>query len=129
MRRFLDNLQGKHRLAVILTALLLIAVAIPLLSCAQTQPATTITITNSSNWEIKHVYLSPPDSDNWGPDQLGGSAINPGQTFTLNNAECNGSTVKVISEDQNGCFLYNVVACADNASWTITNDAAPDCGS
>lgn len=127
MRRLVDKLQEKHRLAIILSAFCLV-VGIPLFSCAQPQPATTITITNSSSWEIKHVYLSATDQDNWGPDQLNGSVINPGETFTLNNVACNGSNLKVISEDQNGCFLSAVVACASNAGWTINNNATPDCG-
>jgi hypothetical protein len=126
MRRLVNNLRSAKRLAVVLTAIFVV-VAIPLFSCAQTQTAT-ITITNSSNWEIKHLYLSPVDDDNWGPDQLNGSVISAGQTYTLNNAACNGSSVKVITEDQNGCFLYNTVACGGNASWTITNSATPDCG-
>jgi hypothetical protein len=126
MRRLVNNLRSVQRLGVVLTVIFVV-VAIPLFSCAQTQTAT-ITITNSSNWEIKHLYLSPTDADNWGPDQLNGSVISPGQTYTLNNAACTGSSIKVISEDQNGCFLSNVVACSSDAAWTISNTATPDCG-
>lgn len=36
--------------------------------------------------------------------------------------------IRIIRKDQDGCFLSTVVAFGDNATWTITNDAAADCG-
>ena len=89
---------------------------------------TSITITNNSSRDIRHVYLSPPNQDNWSADQLNGSIPPGGGSVTLSNVSCSGAGVKVIAEDQNGCFLSQVVACDGERSWTITNDAAPDCG-
>lgn len=91
-------------------------------------PLSGITIVNNTTREIRHVYLSAPDQNNWGPDQLVQSVIAPnGGSFTINDASCSGSTIKVIAEDQDGCFAYQVVSCA-GATWTITNDTARDCG-
>lgn len=99
----------------------------PLLSKAHA-PSTAITIVNNSSREIRHVYLSAPDSNNWGSDQLGSSAVSAnGGTVTIN-ASCDGSSIKVIAEDHQGCFFYQVVSCSENATWTITNSATPDCG-
>ena len=82
----------------------------PLLSNAHA-PTTAITIVNNSGREIRHVYLSPPDQNNWGPDQLVNSVISAnGGSFTINNVSCSGSTIKVIAEDQEGCFIYQVVS-------------------
>lgn len=111
-------------IAVIVVGML---ACLPLLSSANS-PSTRITITNNSSLEIRNVYLSSANQDNWGADQLNGSIPPGGGTFTLDNMACSGSGVKVITEDQNGCFLYHVVACNENASWNITNDAVPDCG-
>jgi hypothetical protein len=87
-----------------------------------------ITIVNSSTREIRHVYLSAPDQNDWGPDQLVQSVISPnGGSFTINDVSCSGSTIKVVAEDQDGCFSYQVVSCS-GATWTITNDTARDCG-
>ena len=90
--------------------------------------ATRITIANNSSRAIRHVYVSAANQNNWGPDQLNGTIPPGGGTFTLDNLSCSGAGVKIIAEDQNGCFLYQVVACNDNVTWTITNDAVPDCG-
>jgi hypothetical protein len=89
---------------------------------------TTITIVNNSGWEIRHLYLSPADNDNWGPDQLGDSDINPGQSFTLH-VSWDQPTVKLVSEDADGCFLYKTVDATTSSTWTITSDATPNCGS
>ena len=92
-------------------------------------PTTAITIVNNSGREIRHLYLSPPDQNNWGSDQLGSSVIAAnGGSFTINNVSCGGSSIKVIAEDQEGCFSYQVVSCSENSSWTITNTTARDCG-
>jgi hypothetical protein len=100
----------------------------PLLSQAHVS-STAITIVNNSSREIRHVYLSPPDSNNWGSDQLGSSAIAPnGGSVTISNVSCGGSNIKVIAEDHEGCFTYKVVSCADAVTWTITNNDSRDCG-
>ena len=91
-------------------------------------PVASITIVNNSSREIRAVYFSP-DQTNWGPDQLGSSVIAAGGGSVTINADCGGSSVKVIAEDHEGCFFYTVVSCSGNQTWTITNAAAPDCGS
>lgn len=96
-----------------------------LLSAAHA-PSTAITIVNNSNREIRSVYLSP-DQTNWGKDELGSSVIAAGGGSVTINANCGGS-VKVIAEDHEGCFFYTVVSCDGDSTWTIANDAVPDCG-
>ena len=100
----------------------------PLLSKAYV-PTTAITITNNSDREIRHVFLSAPDSNNWGSDQLGNSVISAnGGSVTLSNVSCSGASIKVIAEDHDGCFSYQVVSCSENANWTITGETTRDCG-
>jgi hypothetical protein len=89
---------------------------------------TSVNIANNSNKEIRNVYLSHVNVDDWGGNQLGNSTISPGQSFALNNVACDQQQVKVIAEDQDGCFVSTVVNCGDSATWTITNDTARDCG-
>jgi hypothetical protein len=113
-----------YRTLVLAAALGVLLVTMPLVSTAGLQ-MTAITITNNSGLTIRHVYLSPVDQNNWGPDQLNNSVIGPGGSVTIN-ATCQGS-VKVIGEDQDGCFLSTVVSCTGSASWTIANNATRDC--
>lgn len=100
----------------------------PLLSTAHA-PSTAIMIVNNSNREIRRVFLSSPDQNNWSSDQLGNSVISPnGGSVTISNVNCDGPSIKVIAEDHEGCFLYQVVTCSENVTWTIASDATRDCG-
>jgi hypothetical protein len=89
-----------------------------------------IAVTNNSNREIHHLYLSPVDRKEWGPDQLDGSILKTGQTFTITDVSCSGYEIKVVAEDKDGCFLYGVISCAQAyTAWSIKNDTPADCGS
>lgn len=90
--------------------------------------ATSVTIRNNSQREIRHVYVAVGDPNNWSSDQLGGSSISSGGgSFVLNDVACSGSGVRVIAEDHNGCFVYFNAACDTNQTWEITDSTAPDC--
>lgn len=89
-----------------------------------------ITVVNNSNHEIRHLYLSPVDRNAWGADLLSqGTVVRRGESFAISEATCDGNEIKVIAEDAQGCFLYQVVGCAQaNTSWTITDETVADCG-
>jgi hypothetical protein len=101
--------------------------ALAALSSAKTT-TTSVNIVNNSNKEIRNVYLSHVNADDWGANQLGAATIPAGQSFNLNNVACDQQQVKVIAEDQDGCFASTVVNCGDSATWTVTTNTAWDCG-
>src|ERR1044072_6723431 len=114
------------------TSLVAVAICVGIMVCsplmfAAHMSTSSITIVNNSGREIRHLYLSAPDQNNWGSDQLVNSVISPnGGSFTISDVSCSGS-IKVIAEDHEGCFSYQVVSCS-GATWTITNDTTRDCG-
>jgi hypothetical protein len=114
------------RLVIVCVALVAF-VSLPFLSSARTV-STSVNIVNNSTREIRNVYSSHVDADDWSADLLGDNSIAAGQSSTLSSVACDGQQVKLIAEDQDGCFLSVVVTCGDNATWTITNDTARDCG-
>jgi hypothetical protein len=115
--------------AVALTGAVLFGlVGISRLSAARSSATVNITIVNNSSKDIRHLYLAAGDPNNWSGDQLGGSWISSGSSYTLSNVSCQGSTIRVIPEDQDGCFRYQTVTCAGDSTWTITNDTPRDCG-
>ena len=123
----MKNLDTRKLRRIIILCLALCAFAfLPLHSSARS--STSINIVNNSNRVIRYVYLSHVNVDDWSGDQLGGSGISPGQSSTVSNFSCDQQQIKVIGEDQDGCFLSTVIACGADATWTITNDTAADCG-
>ena len=90
-------------------------------------PTNSVTIVNNTGREIRHVYFSPTNEENWGSDQLNNFVIAAGGTREVNSS-CSAGDIKVIAENQDGCFFYQVVSCGSNVSWTIASDASADCG-
>jgi hypothetical protein len=112
----------------VVTCLAVLALAVvPLISQAKALTGS-IRIVNNSSRTIRNVYLSHVDADDWGSNQLGSSSIGPGEAFTISNLSWDQSQLKVIAEDQDGCFLSSVLPAADNSTWTVTNETAADCG-
>lgn len=111
---------------VLLLAVVSLSTALTPLSTA-TAPQLTISVVNNSQWEIRHLYLSPAGNDNWGADQLNESSISSGATRTLN-VSWDQSSVKLVAEDQDGCFMNTTVEASGNPVWTITNNTTRNCG-
>jgi hypothetical protein len=117
----------------IFTAVLIAIAVAPMMSraaepeTAALSPTTAVTIVNNTSGEIRHVYFSATNDNNWGADQLNNSVIAVGGSQALN-LSCSGASIKVIAEDEDGCFYYEVVSCSENSTWTINNNSARDCG-
>ena len=122
----MKNSRAKRNLCC-LVVLCIALFALAALSSARTV-ATSVNIVNNSSKEVRNVYLSHVNVDDWGTNQLGNSTIPPGQSFALNNVACDQQQVKVIAEDQDGCFASTIVSCGDRSTWTITDNTARDCG-
>jgi len=103
--------------------------AVTVTRAGRTPLTSSIALTNSTTLEIRHLYLSPTTEENWGPDQLNGATIAPNASFTISGVSCAQGNIKVVAEDENGCFFYKTVDCSSDATSTIAGDATPDCGS
>ena len=121
--RFL-NLKMYFRVLILVAGACMLAVLIPR---ATATSALTISVVNNGGSEIRHFYLSPADNDDWGPDQLNETTISPGATRNLE-VSWDQSTVKLVAEDQDGCFLNTTVAATASQVWTITSETPRDCG-
>ena len=126
MRNIMCCSIGRYLPACLLVAVVLLSATV-FGSNIPTNNSINVTITNSSQKDIRHVYVAVGNPDNWGPDLLN-SAITSGGSFTVSGIACDGSTVRVIAEDQNGCFYYDSVSCDGNGTWTISDNSTADCG-
>src|SRR5437660_634394 len=97
------------RSIVIICAVIIAFASLPLLSRARAF-STSVSIVNNSSKEIRNVYTSHVDSDDWSADLLGEASISAGQSADVSNIACDGQQVKVIAEDQDGCFASTVVS-------------------
>ena len=122
----ISDCSSYHRGLVTLCVVLFAFASLPLFTGARAATPS-IRIVNNSNRTIRNVYLSHVNADDWGANQLGDAPISPGQSFTITGFTWDQQQLKVIGEDQDGCFLSSVVAYDDNVTWTITNDTPAEC--
>jgi hypothetical protein len=86
-----------------------------------------VKIVNQSEWTVSHLFLSPVDEDEWGPDQLGEKVIAKGDSFTLTEVPCDLWDLKIIDEDGDECVLTEVDLCGEEATWNLTNEELLSC--
>lgn len=108
---------------VVIATLAVLAALAPLSTA--TAPLS-ITVVNNSDRQIRHFYLSSTNGDNWGPDQLS-EPISAGTSRTFN-VSWEQSTIKLVAEDQDGCFMYETVEAGGSLTWAISSNTARDCG-
>ena len=120
-------INSKNIIRLLMLVAVFCAVGMMALRSQASTPRATVTISNNSGWELRYIYLSPADNDNWGDDQLNGTIIGPGTTRELS-VSWDQPTVKLIAEDQDGCFLTTTVDASANSAWTITNSSPRNCG-
>ena len=125
LRDALLNSKIYFRFVMLVAGLGMLAALSPLSTA--TAPTLTISVVNNSQWEIRHLYLSPANNDDWGADQLNQSSISAGATRNLN-VSWDQSTVKLVAEDQDGCFMSTTVEASGSPVWTIASDATRNCG-
>jgi hypothetical protein len=85
-----------------------------------------IKITNSSDWQLDHLFMSTVDEEEWGPDQLGDEVIGTGESFNLKGVPCATYDVKLVDEDGDECEVRQVDVCG-SGGWNIGNDDLLDC--
>lgn len=90
-----------------------------------TSTTSTLVVENHySSVSITGLYLSPSARDSWGPNQLDGSPIAPGRTFTLRNIPClrnydlkvtasGGRQLPIVTGIYFGCGIEKVVSVGD----------------
>lgn len=125
LRDALLNFKALFRLLMLAAVLSTVAALTPISTATPTELS--ISLVNNSGREIRHLYLSSANDDNWGADQLNELSIGPGATRMLN-VSWDQAMVKLVGEDEDGCFLSVTVEATGNPIWTITSDTARNCG-
>jgi hypothetical protein len=110
---------AKLRMTLALGAILGIAGALATAQAADKKSK--VTVINQSDWQIDHFFMSPADTTDWGPDQLGDDVISKGEKFTLTDIPCNKWDIKVVDEDGDECVIESVDLCSEAAEWKITS--------
>jgi hypothetical protein len=100
--------------------------------CAAAQdgdaPQATVVVLNRSDHEIRHLYLTASESDDWGADRLGGRplAALTGR-LRISGIACDDYDVRLEGSDGASCEVQEVELCGRDEVWTITNEQLRAC--
>jgi len=86
-----------------------------------------VKIKNDSSWAIHQLFLTPFDSTEWGPDQLGSDTVKSGEALELQKIECDTYDIKLVHEMGDVCIVQDIDLCLQNASWTLDNTELVGC--
>ena len=87
-------------------------------------------VINKSKASIHHLYVSPANHKDWGPDQLGsesGDVVAPGSQFNLHGIEAGTWDVKIVTEDGTECEVTDAEF-DGSKEWVITEHMLDKCG-
>jgi hypothetical protein len=84
----------------------------------------TLTVVNSSGFDIYHLYVSSSEIEEWGPDQLGNrptDVLADGGRFRLIEIKTGEYDIKIVDQDGDVCVLRNIQIHNDE-EWQITRE-------
>ena len=76
-------------------------------------------VTNSSRYDIYHMYVSSAENERWGPDQLADDVLTKGMSYTITDIVPGEYDIKFVDEDGDECTLSDI-AIVKNTSWSLT---------
>lgn len=88
--------------------------------------AAELTVINSSDYVVHHLHVSPSQSRNWGPDQLGKEIIGRAERFTVRNIPDGTYDLKLVEEDEDECIIENVEV-SGAMTWMLTDTVIENC--
>jgi hypothetical protein len=97
----------------ILTALMLTSLA----ACGGGDSS--LTINNDSSYTLFEINLAAIDDPNWGPDLLGGTVLDPGDSLVITDIDCDTYDVRVVDDTGAECILESLDLCFDDAVWHL----------
>jgi hypothetical protein len=86
-----------------------------------------ISVVNESVWEIKAVYISPADKDEWQENLLKDEVLSAGGGAVIAEAVCGVYDIKVVDSDNHACIIRKSDLCSNNKTVTITDQSIANC--
>lgn len=86
-----------------------------------------ISVVNESVWEIKAIYISQTDKNEWQENLLKDETLSAGGGAIIAKAICGIYDVKVVDMDDHACIIKKTNFCDNKNSITITDNSIANC--
>lgn len=83
---------------------------------------------NDSVWDIKAIYISGTEQNDWHENLLADEVLTAGGGATIVKAVCGTYDIKIVDTDNHTCILKKVEVCSkDKKNITITDQSIGSC--
>jgi hypothetical protein len=103
---------------------IVVSISVPIMQAEST--GYSVTVDNASSFGIYQLYLSPANSNSWGPDFLGRYALLPGYNATTVRIPAGTYDLKLVDQDGDSCVVPNVYI-GQRTNWRITDTWLLNC--
>jgi hypothetical protein len=87
----------------------------------------TISLKNSSKYDIYEIQLSPFDQVAWGANLIEGDALLHGETASLAVFDCKKYDLRMVDDEKVECVIQDIDLCFEDKAWTLTDDILASC--
>ena len=86
-----------------------------------------ISVVNESVWEIKAVYISQSEKNDWQENLLKDEMLSAVGGAVIARAVCGVYDIKVVDSDNHSCIIRKLDLCSNNKIVTITDQTIANC--
>lgn len=87
----------------------------------------TISLENTSNYDIYSIQLSPSDETSWGPNLIGNDALMHGETAKVAVFDCKQYDLRMVDDESVECVIQDIDLCFSDKAWKIDDAVLASC--
>ena len=87
----------------------------------------TVTITNSSSYDIYSIQLTQWDQTSWGANLLGDDVLMHGDSQKISVFDCEKYDLRMVDDEKVECVIQDIDLCFKDKDWTIDNTVLAVC--
>ncbi|TAH19851.1 MAG: hypothetical protein EAZ08_07240 [Cytophagales bacterium] len=86
-----------------------------------------ISVVNESVWEIKAIYISQTDKEEWQENLLKDETLSAGGGAIIAKVTCGTYDIKIVDMDDHVCIIKKTNLCDNKNIITITDNSIANC--
>lgn len=87
----------------------------------------TVTLTNSSSYDIYSIQLTQHDETSWGSNLLGSDVLMHGEAQKIAVFDCEKYDLRMVDDENVECIIQDIDLCFKDKDWTIDNTVLAIC--
>ncbi len=87
----------------------------------------TVSLKNTSSYDIYSIQLAPFDEASWGQNLISGDALMHGESAQVAVFDCKKYDLRMIDDENVECIIQDIDLCFEDKQWEIDNTVLAVC--